>query len=407
MIYNNLFFLIKIKYKNGLRHFLTPISIFLFMGMLAVSCESTKSSTRSDTKQQESGEGWVTAEGIGTIIDNEIGKAKDDALNDAKRDAVKKVAGTIIKSHTEIENGVLENFNVSAKTEGLIETYKITQQGKISNEEYRMVIRAKVSTVKIEEAIEDMISQQARPIMMVLVNESLFGANNTASQSIAGTAVESEFTGKGFPLVDRATFEKVRKAQAEKILQALKGDNNAAREVGSLGGAEIVLVGDSNIVSRPKIEGTNMYPVLSDISIRVIETSTGSLLAVGQGHAAYPHINTHSGAVEATKKAVSELSQKLIKDITKKWKTGKVNVIDVAITGANYEQSKKIRSEFLEKIRGVKAVHRKESSGNITLLQVEFEGDSFSFADRVIDAKLTYPMTTGDVRRNHVEFKLK
>jgi hypothetical protein len=400
----------KTKNQNN-RRFLSGILLFLVVAITMPACETTKSSTKSDTKpqaQQETGEGWITGEGIGTIVDNEVGKAKDDALNDAKRDAVKKVLGTMIQSHTEIDSGVFQSSELTAKSEGLIETYKILESGAISKNEYQMKIRAKVSKAKLEEAIEDMISQQARPVMMVFVNETLFGANNAASQNITGTAIETEFTKKGFPLVDRGAFEKVRKAQAAKINQALKGDNNAAKEVGSLGGAEIVLVGESTITSAGTVmEGSKMTSIQSDVSIRVIETTTGALLTAGQEHAAYPHINAQSGAVEATKKAVAKLSQKLIQDIAKKWKTGKLSVIEVAIGGANYEQAKKIRSELLEKIRGVKAVHRKESAGNITLLQVEFEGDSFAFVDRVLDAKLTYPMTTGDVRRNYVEFKLK
>lgn len=376
------------------------------------SCKTTKSGTRNDsvskTTGQESGEGWVTGEGIGTINDNEIGKAKDDALNDAKRDAVKKVLGTMIKSHTEIDSGVFQSSELTSKTEGLIETYRILDAKAISKYEYQMTIRAKVSKAKLEEAIEDMISQQARPIMMVIVNENVFGAKNTAAQNIAGTSIESTFTSKGFPLVDRAAFEKVRKAQAAKFAQALSGDNNAAKEIGSLGGAEIVLVGESTITSAGVVmEGSKMQSIQSDVSIRVIETTTGAILTAAQEHAAYPHINAQSGAVEATKKAVAKLSQKLIAEIGKKWKTGKLTIIDVSITGANYEQSKKIRSELLEKVRGVKAVHRKESTGNITLLQVEFEGDSFAFTDRVIDANMTYPLATGDVRRNYVEFKLK
>ncbi|MDH4262417.1 MAG: hypothetical protein OEV78_05155 [Spirochaetia bacterium] len=388
------------------------VLLFLIFAFTLFSCETTKSNVRSDkvsnTEKKESGEGWVNAEGIGTINDNEIGKAKDDALNDAKRDAVKKVLGTMINSRTEIDSGVFQSSDITAKSEGLIETYKILESRAISKYEYQVTIRAKVSKAKLEEAIEDMISQQARPTMMVFVNENLLGKPNTDSQNIAGTAVESEFTKKGFPLVDRATFEKVRKAQGENIARALKGDNNAAKEIGSLGGAQIVLVGNSNITSAGAVaEGSKMISYQSDVSIRVIETTTGALIAVAQEHAAYPHINAQSGAVEATKKSVAKLSQKLIQEISKKWKTGKLTIIDVAIIGADYSQSKKIRSEFIEKVRGVKAVHRKESTGNITLLQIEFEGDSFAFTDRVIDANLTYPLTTGDVRRNYVEFKLK
>lgn len=395
-------------YNGGREKFLVQRTniyffVFLYIFLMISGCGTSKSNIKTTSE-----EGWTTGEGVGSIVDNEIGKAKDDALNDAKRDAVKKVIGTLIKSKTEIDSGVFQDSELTAKSEGFIDTYNILDSKAISKYEYQVRIKAKVSKAKIEEAIEDMISQQARPIMMVFVSESTFGNKDVSGQSKAGTAIESEFTKKGFPLVDRATFENIRKSKNDRIMEALKGNNSAAKEIGSLGGAEIVLVGDSVISSAgPVTEGSKLISVQADVSIRVIETTTGSILTTGQEHAAYPHINMQTGAVEATKRAVALLSKKLIHDIANKWKTGKATIIDVSISGANYEQVKKIRSELLEKVRGVKAVHRKENSGNISILQVEFEGDSFTFVDRVIDAKMTYPLTTGNVKRNSVDFQIK
>jgi hypothetical protein len=386
------------RFKNPLVIFLLFLFPFIFN-----NCGTSSQSTRDDKSN-----GWIIGEGVGTIVDNEVGKAKDDALNDAKRDAVKKVLGTMIKSKTEIDSGVFQSSELTAKSEGFIETYEILESSAISKNEYKIKIKAKVSEARIEAAIEDMISQQARPIMLVIVEENLFGEKNTSAQSIAGTSIEAEFTGKGFPLVDKATFERVRKTQLRKFNEALSGNNQAAKEIGNLVGAEIVLVGDSSIVSAgPVMEGSKLISVQSDISIRVIETTTGSILTGGQEHAAYPHINQRTGAVEASKKSAALLSKKLVNEISKKWKTGKVSIIELAIQNANYEQVKKIRSELLEKIRGVKAVHRKESAGDIFLLKVEFEGDAFNFADRILDAKLSIPLTVGDVKRNYVELSVK
>lgn len=388
------------NYKPG-KSFGITLAAILMLNLL--NCETSQSNTKTNDRK-----GWVIGEGIGTINDNEIGKAKDDALNDAKRDAVKKVIGTMISSKTEVDSGVFQSSELTAKSAGFIDTYEIIESNSISKYEYKVRIRAKVSKARLENAIENMISQQARPIMMVLVYEKVNGKVNPADSSIAGMAIESEFTKKGFPLVDKATFETIRKQQAQRIRAALQGNNAAAKELGSMGGAEIVIVGTSTVNSAgPVMEGSKLISMQSDVSFRVVETTTGAILAVDQEHGAYPHINQQTGAVEATKKAVALLSKNLIRAIAAKWKTGKVSIIDVSISGASYEQVKKIRSEFLEKIRGVKAVHRKESTGSISLLQIEFEGDAFTFADRVADAKLTYPLTTGVVKRNHVEYKLK
>jgi hypothetical protein len=361
----------------------------------------------SSGQVKQSDEGWTEATGVAAIVDGEVGKAKDDALNDAKVSAVKQVLGTMIKSRTDVDSGVFQSSELSAKAEGFIEKYEVLKQKAVSQYEYQVTIRARVSEYKLGEAIEEMISRQGRPIMMVMMQETLSDGKTSTDQTIAGTEIESVYTEKGFPFVDRSTLADILKKQNQKVKKALGGNQADARDLGELAGAEIVIIGTSTVDSAGKIQDSNLISMQADVSIRAIEVATGSILGANQEHGAYPHINEHTGAVEAIKKAVKLASDKNIDIITKKWKAGKSNIIDILVIGMDYDELKKLNSEMQDKIRGIRAIHRKGSEGKVAKMQVEFEGTSFTLADRISDAKLSFQFKMGEVQRNSIEMTRK
>lgn len=372
----------------------------LLLGVLLPVLYLFSCTTPSKTEDK----GWVEATGVAAIIDNEVGKASDDALNDAKLQAVKKVLGTVIRGRVDVADGEFLRSELSAKTEGFIETYEVLSRRAVSSIEYQVKIRAKVSATKIDEAIDEIILRQGRPVMMVILNENFLGEISQGTGPGA-TAIESIFTQKGFPLSDPLRRKRAIMRQRQRLGLALGGDNNAAGDIGEEAGAEIVLVGSAIVIDAGPIRESNLHSIQADITIRVIEVDTGNILATAQAHGAYPHINPRSGAIEALKKAALKASIPLISQITRTWMLGRYNTIDLLISGLDYKQIKKLRSELLEKIRGVRAVHRKSGEGQSARLQVEFMGTAFTLLDRITDAKLSYTFTPGRVTRGAVELK--
>ncbi len=348
-------------------------------------------------------DGWTVATGVAAIQNNEIGRAKDDALEDAKLSAVKQELGVLIKGRTEVDSGVFQSSELIAKAEGFIEKYDVLSQKAISKYEYQVKIKAKVSKAKLESVLEDLINRQGRPRMMAIINETIQGKKSLSSGNVAATQIESNFTSKGFPFVDPATVKKILKKQRKKIRKALGGDNDTLQELGVDAGAEVVLVGYSKVSSAGKVLNSKLNSMQADVSVRVIDVNTGQIIAAHQEHGAYPHINEYSGAVGAIKKAVKKLSDKTINDISRKWKRGKTNTIELLVVGLDYGQIKKLRSEMLEQVRGVKAINRKGNVGKAAKLQVEFLGKSFTLADRIVDAKLSYKLKVGEVKPGSID----
>lgn len=360
---------------------------------------------KSGNQKTVGADGWVEVTGVAAVQNGNLGLAKDEALKDAKRVAVQEVLGSIVSARTDVKNFQLVQQSVTSKTEGLIETFSILSAAATSDTEYQVRIKAKVSTALVTQAIEEVVSSQGKPRMMVIIDESFNGRSD--SNKVAQTEIETQFIAQGFPFVDRSTVERLVARNKRKIASALGGDNSAARSLGVDAGAEIILVGTSRVKEAGKISGTQMISVQADLNVRVIDINTGKILTAGQEHGAYPHINAESGAVEAVKKAVTPLRDKLVTDIVKLWDINRGNTIALLITGVDYEKLMVLRSELIEKVRGVKAVNPKGSSGKAAKLEVEFEGSSFDLADRLLTSGLSVKLKIGDVKPNSLDVSAK
>ena len=372
--------------------------IFVTLALLSSGCKSTPD------KPQEN-QGWVEVTGIAAIKSGNLGLAKDEALKDAKRVAVQEVLGSMVSARSDVKNFELVRQTVTSKSEGMIETFSIVSSQAVSEAEYHVRIKAKVSEVMINQTIEEVVASQGKPRMMVLVDESF---NNKADENkVAQTELEAQFIAQGFPFVDRATVERIVNKNRRKIAAALGGNNAAARELGVDAGAEIILVGSSRVKEAGKIAGSQLISVQADLNVRVIDINTGKILTAGQEHGAYPHINAESGGVMAVKKAVTPLREKLVADIVKLWDINRANTIALLVTGLDYEKLMVLRGELTEKVRGVKAVNPKGSAGKAAKLEVEFEGSSFDLADRLLTSGLSIKLKIGDVKPNSLDVSAK
>lgn len=380
--------------RNFCRAALTAVA---FCGIL-LACKS------APVKSEDNG-GWVTVTGIAAIQNGNLGLAKDEALKDAKRVAVQEVLGSVVSARSDVKNFQLVKQTVTSKSEGMIETFEILSAAAASDAEYQVKIKAKVSMALINQTIEEVVASQGKPRMMVILEEKFNGAAD--DHKVAQTEIEAQFISAGFPFVDRSTVEKIVKKNRKKISDALGGNNSAARELGVDAGAEIILVGSSRVKEAGKISGSQLISVQADLNVRVIDINTGKILTADQQHGAYPHINAESGGVQAVKKAVTPLREKLVADIVSLWDINRGNTIALLVTGLDYEKLMVLRGELTEKVRGVKAVNPKGSAGKAAKLEIEFEGSSFDLADRLLTSGLSIKLKIGDVKPNALDVSAK
>jgi hypothetical protein len=372
--------------------------VLAILALLTSRCKST-------TDKPQENQGWVEVTGVAAIRNGNLGLAKDEALKEAKRVAVQEVLGSMVSARSDVKNFELVRQTVTSKSEGMIESFSILSSRAVSEKEYQVRIKAKVSEAMINETIEEVIASQGKPRMMVLIEETF--NNKPDPNKVAQTELEAQFIAQGFPFVDQATVEKIVTNNRRKIAAALGGNNAAACELGVDAGAEIILVGTSRVKEAGKIAGSQLISVQADLNVRVIDINTGKILTAGQEHGAYPHINAESGGVMAVKRAVTPLREKLVADILKLWDINRASTIALLVTGLDYEKLMVLRGELTEKVRGVRAVNPKGSAGKAAKLEVEFEGSSFELADRLQNSGLSIKLKIGQVKPNSLDVSAK
>lgn len=378
---------------QSLRASFTAVALALSI-FYSTSCKSAKEKPATEP-------GWVEVTGVAAIKNGNLGLAKDEALKDAKRVAVQEVLGSLVSARSDVKNFELVRQTVTSKSEGMIETFSILSSTAVSDSEYQVRIKAKVSEVLINQTIEEVVASQGKPRMMVILEETFNGKAD--NNKVAQTELEAQFIAQGFPFVDRAAVERILNKNRKKIIAALGGNDKAARELGVDAGAEIILVGSSRVKEAGKIAGSQLISVQADLNVRVIDINTGKILTAAQEHGAYPHINPESGGVMAVKKAITPLREKLVADIVKLWDINRANTIVLLVTGLDYERLMVLRGELTEKVRGVRAVNPKGSSGKAAKLEVEFEGSSFDLADRLVTSGLSIKLKIGEVKPNALD----
>lgn len=374
-------------------------AIFITVALALSIAHSTGCKSAKEKPATESG--WVEVTGVAAIKNGNLGLAKDEALKDAKRVAVQEVLGSLVSARSDVKNFELVRQTVTSKSEGMIETFSILSSTAVSDSEYQVRIKAKVSEVLINQTIEEVVASQGKPRMMVILEETFNGKAD--NNKVAQTELEAQFIAQGFPFVDRAAVERILNKNRKKIIAALGGNDKAARELGVDAGAEIILVGSSRVKEAGKIAGSQLISVQADLNVRVIDINTGKILTAAQEHGAYPHINPESGGVMAVKKAITPLREKLVADIVKLWDINRANTIVLLVTGLDYERLMVLRGELTEKVRGVRAVNPKGSSGKAAKLEVEFEGSSFDLADRLVTSGLSIKLKIGEVKPNALD----
>jgi len=220
-----------------------------------------------------------------------VGSSLQAAINDAKRSAVEQCIGSLLVSETEIENFTLKKDIILVKTVGAVKRVEVLSETKFAEDSFSVRIRAEVSTGSIREdlvAMQILLESMNKPRLMVLVDEP--------DPSTVGTSLERYLTEKGFDLLDNTALE----GRA----QLLQNDGDAAR-VGELAGAEYIITGQAE-----KSTGTGVYGMISGkviLSVRIINCSTGKILATESGDASFAHMDANVALSKASERVASSV----------------------------------------------------------------------------------------------------
>ena len=315
------------------------------------------------------GEGW--------------GASKNDALLQAKRNAVEKGIGTLLISHTEIQNFELQKDVILSKTVGSVKRYTLLQEKQAGDGSFFVEINAVVSMSGIKAdlaALKILLESMDKPRMMVLIRED---GGKTAENAIINYLKEKEFD-----LVDAAAVAAQMKKGDDFISRAVNGDAAAAAQIGSENGAEYVIVGSVNksLKETKLLSDSGMISGQAGISAKVVNCSNGRVVASNSASGAAYHVSEKVAMANAAAAAAERLmDRKLFETIVATFQDMVNNgiLLDILVKNVPDFKTQKAVRKLLADLPNVVSV-TKNSFGNGRLqLSVQFKGNADTFSESV------------------------
>ncbi len=367
------------------KNFLSGVLILLFLlaGNAGVNGQDVQTI-------KAKGEGWF--QGSDALI------GKDRAIKDALVKAVEQAVGTLISAETRVQNYQVLNDEIYTKTEGYVQNYKILTENR-GKDVYEVTIQASVATGSIKgklDALGLLLKQVGKPRIMILVAEQNIGKQNynywwgqhraeQADLNVTENTIMDFFREKGFEIVDHeAQSKNIKVAPALRVADI---NDRAAITLGKQADAEVVIVGKALAKSIGSVAGTAMKSAQANISLRVIQTDTGTVLSSGAEHSAAVHIDEVTSGVEALKKASAKISEKMMDDVIKNFqkRVASTSLVQVVVNGiAGPEDLRKFKNMVQGQIRGVEGIYERGFMGNAAKIEIDLKGSSAkSFADEI------------------------
>ena len=383
--------------------------ICFFLSVLCVSCVSLDPSfATSDQPEATAVQPYAsnddtavpvntTAEGVGVIIDDNTATARDQAIQDALRLAVEQAAGTMVSSETLVQNYEVLRDQIYSQSQGYIRHYEVTDESREGNL-YRVTVQAAVATGNLKSdlgALGLLMARKNKPRVMIMVAEQNVGMHYysywwgvkaaTADLSITENVLMEKLTRKGFHIVDHAVTSNTLAIKDPYKIESLS--NDAVRTIGNLYDAEVVIYGKALSKLAGSVMGSSMKSAQADVSLRVVNTDTGQVIASANHHAAAVHPNEVTAGTEALKLATEAITDKLLDQVVSRWSqdVSSGSLIRLVVSDIpSYNHLVRFKEMLQKRIRGVKGLYQRDYDAGRATLDVNVPSSSQQLADELV-----------------------
>ncbi|MBW1864138.1 MAG: flagellar assembly protein T N-terminal domain-containing protein [Deltaproteobacteria bacterium] len=389
--------------------------ICFYLSIFCLSCISPQSSFAASEPFNAS------AEGVGVIVDGNTAIARDQAIQDALRLVVEQAAGTMVSSETLVQNYEVMRDQIYSKSQGYIQRYEVTDESTEGNL-YKVTIQAAVAEGNLKNdimALGLLMARKNMPRVMIMVAEQNIGMHyysywwgvkaGTADLSITENVLMEKLTRKGFHIVDYAVTSKTLEIKAPYKIESL--NNDAVRSIGNLYDAEVVIYGKALSKLAGSVLGTSMKSAQADISLRVVSTDTGRVIASSTHHAAAVHPNEVTAGADALKLATDVIADQLIEQIVNQWSqdvSGGSLIRLVVSDIPSYRHLVKFKEMIQKRVRGVSGLYQRDFNAGTATLDVSVPATSQKLADELVVIDYgEFAIDVTNITQNSVSLKMK
>jgi curli biogenesis system outer membrane secretion channel CsgG len=190
------------------------------------------------------------------------------------------------------------------------------------------------------------------------------------------------FVEANFNLVDQSQVAAIR--NQEKVLNAVN-DPALASSLGVEFGADVIIIGEafSELAGNEK----GMFSCRARVEARAIATRTGKILAADGQHASGLDISENVAAKTALRNAGGQIGRYFMQQLCKKMGDAEpeVTAIEIFLGSTNFKQLREME-KLLATVKGIKSI-KKNLTGSVGRIHVEYEGNGEALADALMDAQ--------------------
>jgi hypothetical protein len=368
-------------------------------------------------------EGAKVTEATGeAAIVGDVLAAKAAAKDDALRNCVQQVASTLVTAATETDQAQLLSDKVYAQSSGYVRKYDVLEDKQDGNV-WTTRLKCEVSEAKLDEdlmAFGIAYRREGMPRIMVMIAEQAInateasgwwqGGGNAADLRVMENSFMDRMSKSGFTFVDPEIL-------AGKVkLEVVGADPNAqqAREIGSLAGAEVVIVGRA--IAKPlgsiALDNGTFFSAVANVSARAVDTKTGRILASSEftGKAGKGFEQTTSGR-NALSEAGRQLAGDLFAKIGKVWagRQSGTRSVDMVVKGVDdFGRLSAFQTAMINGVKGVKGVEMRNMEDGKAELEVTLAGTTSAFATELSTKKLAgFTVKVKKVTQGSVEVEIR
>ena len=355
---------------------------------------------------------WVTATGVAAGTD---GKAEDAAVDRARRKAVEDACGVFLTAQSKTEDYQATYDKVFANTVGYIRREKVMKVWVQDGQTYA-TIKARVSTQAFEEdwaAIAHTVEQEDNPRVIIAIIDRVEQTTDSSKEvkegGIVQTKLEEFFLDKGLTLIDQATTASVTKRDL--LLAAMKNDDKELASIGARFKADVVISGRATAKYGKSIEvpdvDVEMHQYTATLTVRVIQTDSGAVLVAKSFDPVTVNSLQRGGAEDKVlNKLAEERAPDLLAAVVKAWQN-RENVhrkIPISISGMGFKEWRVFEKEAVA-LAGVDAVRRREITEGVAHIDVEYQHDIDSLAERLTELE-SLELEVTEITTNRIKLKV-
>jgi hypothetical protein len=336
----------------------------------------------------------LRAVGMATIHKGAVDIARDRAIDNAQRNAVEEKVGVMITSVSEIENYQVKLDQVLSESKGFINSYKVVSEEREGNN-YKVTIEADIGVGKLRDrmsAVDLIMLRKSKPRLMFIFSD------RAQKDAIAESSMARYFIAQGFKIID-AESAKIIKGSED--LRNLTGDRKGIKKIAKSYGAEIIIVGNVEVVTKLfKMGDVEISANEITVSAKVINGDTGEVIATDS--------KVRKGEVKVTtEETARELAKGMKEEILERWSSELTNVatVTVEVSGLkSYHELSRFKEHLSTEAKGVKQIHQRSYRNGEAELDVEIRGNTQSLADDIAAITLSgKKIKITDITQNKIE----